>query len=99
VGDVQQVNIAVKGIGGKQVSATMKGTVRWSFANDEQVHDEYIPNTYYNETSPYCLYSPQHVAQVNNDHHPLKNGTYCITYADMLIHIYYAVGSNICTAP
>jgi hypothetical protein len=85
VGEIEHINVAVKGIGGKQVSATMKGTVKWSFANDAgQVHDEYIPNTYYNETSPYCLYSPQHVAQVSDDHHPKRNGTYCITYADTL---------------
>jgi hypothetical protein len=85
IGDVQRVNVAVKGISGKQVLATMKGTVRWSFANDEgQVHDEFIPNTYHNESLPYCLYSPQHVAQVSNDHHPIRNGTCCITYADML---------------
>jgi hypothetical protein len=85
VGDIEQVNVAVKGIGGKVVSATLKGTVKWSFANDEGiVHDEYIPNTYYNAESPYCLYSPQHVAQSTNDHHPERNGTYCVTYADTL---------------
>jgi hypothetical protein len=85
VGEIEHINIAVNGIGGKQVSATMRGTVRWSFADDTgQVHNEYIPNTYYNADSPYCLYSPQHVAQIANDHHPSRNGTYCITYTDSL---------------
>ena len=78
----QQINIPVKGIGGKQINATMKGTVKWSFANDNgQVHDEYISNTFYHKDSPYCLYSPQHVAQTANDHTPIRNGTMCTTYA------------------
>ena len=85
VGDIETTNVNVKGIGGQNIKATMKGTVRWSFANDNgQVHDEYISNTYFNEECPYCLYSPQHVAQLANDHHPKPNGTYCITYSDKL---------------
>jgi hypothetical protein len=76
------INVPVKGIGGKQVTATLRGTVKWSFTNDQgQVHDEYIPNTYYHQTSPYCLYSPQHVAQIADDNYPVKNGTSCTTYA------------------
>ena len=83
VGTPQKINIPVKGIGGKSVSATLKGTVKWSYTNDNgQVHDEYIPNTYYHKDSPYCLYSPQHVAQVANDNFPNKNGTSCTTFAD-----------------
>ena len=78
----EDVNIPVKGIGGVQIRATKKGTVRWSYLNDQgQVHDEYIPNTFYHKDSPYCLYSPQHVAQVANDNYPIENGTMCITYA------------------
>lgn len=79
----EKIDIPVKGIGGKSVSATLKGTVKWSYTNDNgQVHDEYIPNTYYHKHSPYCLYSPQHVAQVANDNFPTKNGTSCTTFAD-----------------
>ena len=81
----EDISVPVKGIGGIQIKATKKGTVRWSFANDQgQVHDELIPNTYYHQDSPYCLYSPQHVAQIANDHTPNKNGTMCVTYADTM---------------
>ena len=67
----EDIETPVKGIGGIKVRATKRGTVKWSFTNDQgQVHDEYIPNTYYHQTSPYCLYSPQHVAQVAKDHYP-----------------------------
>jgi hypothetical protein len=69
VGEVETVSMNVKGIGGKQVVANKKGTVKWSYLNDDGcVHDQYIPNTYYNKESPYCLYSPQHVAQMNRKH-------------------------------
>ena len=77
----EDVSTPVKGIGGIKICATKKGVVQWSFANDQgQVHDELIPNTYYHKDSPYCLYSPQHVAQVANDNIPEADGTYCITY-------------------
>jgi hypothetical protein len=83
VGSPEAVNIQVRGIGGKQVKATLRGTVRWCIPNDEgEIHEELIPNTYYQEQAVYCLYSPQHVAQVANDNFPLPNGTYCATYAD-----------------
>ena len=83
VGKPEQTNVAVKGIGGQMIKATRKGTVSWSFANDQgQVHEELIQHTYFNEDCPYCLYSPQHVAQQANDHYPKRNGTYSVTFAD-----------------
>ena len=79
----EEANVAVKGIGGQIIRATKKSTVRWSFANDDgQMHDEFIQNTYYNAGCPYCLYSPQHIAQQANDHYPKPNGTYSITYSN-----------------
>jgi hypothetical protein len=86
VGEVETVEMTVKGIGGKQVTANKKGTVKWSYLNDEgYVYDHYIPNTYYNKESPYCLYSPQHVAQMASDDYPDRNGTYITTYAETLV--------------
>ena len=99
VGETQSTNVNVKGIGGQIVKATMKGTVRWSFANDNgQVHEEYIPNTYFNDDCPYCLYSPQHIAQLANDHYPKSNGTYCITYADK-VELYWDQATQMRTVP
>jgi Reverse transcriptase (RNA-dependent DNA polymerase) len=86
VGEVETVEVKVNGIGGKQVTANKRGTVRWSYLNDEGcVYDHYIPNTYYNKESPYCLLSPQHVAQMANDHYPDRNGTCITTYSDTLV--------------
>ena len=94
VGTPEQTNVAVKGISRQIIKATMKGTVRWSFANDiGHVHDEYIHHTYYNADCPYCLYSPQHIAQQPNDHRPKKNGTYCMAYADHM-ELYWDQGTQ-----
>ena len=71
VGTPEIIKVTVKGFDGQKVIATLKGTVAWSFANDEdETHTELTPNTHYNETSQYCLYSLQHVAQVANDNFP-----------------------------
>ena len=65
------------------MTATLKGTVSWSVANDNgEVHEELIPNTHYNEGSPYCLYSPQHIAQIAKDNYPVNHGTYAATHDD-----------------
>jgi hypothetical protein len=86
VGEPEIINTKVKGVGGKQVIVNKRGTVKWTYLNDEGcVHEQYIPNTYYNKESPYCLYSPQHVAQVASDNYPETNGTCVITYADSLV--------------
>jgi hypothetical protein len=83
VGTPEQIKISVKGIGGQKVVATLKGTVKWAIPNDDgEIHDELIPNTFYHAESPYCLYSPQHVAQVANDNFPERHGTYCATFDD-----------------
>jgi hypothetical protein len=89
VGTPEDVSVPVKGIGGIQIKATKKGTVKWSFTNDQgQVRDEYIPNTYFHENSPYCLYSPQHVAQIANDNYPIKNGTMYTGNAEEIVLIW-----------
>jgi hypothetical protein len=99
VGTPKETNVSVKGIGGQMVQATFIGTVKWSYANDQgQIHDEYIRNTYYNEGSQYCLYSPQHVAQQANDHYPKRNGTFSISY-DYYMELYWDQRSQIRTIP
>jgi hypothetical protein len=86
VGDTKTVNMKVKGIGGKQVIVQKQGTVKWSYLNDDGcVHDQYIPNTYLNEESPYCLFSPQHVAQMVSNHYLDRDGTCVVTNADTLV--------------
>jgi hypothetical protein len=85
VGKVQKLRAKVTGIGGEQILATSVGTVKWSFTNDQgQMHHEYIPNTYYNAQSPYCLYSPQHIAQIAQDNFPKPRGTYSVLYEDCI---------------
>jgi hypothetical protein len=57
----------IKGIGGT-VKSTYIGTARWSILDDTgQMHTWDIPNTYYNESPPYRLLSPQHWAQTYKD--------------------------------
>jgi hypothetical protein len=86
VGEIETVSMTVKGIGGKQVVANKKGTVKWSYLNDDGcVHDQYIPNTYFNKESPYCLYSPQHVALIASNDDPNEDSTCVITYAEKLV--------------
>ena len=99
MGETQSTNVNVKGIGGKMVKATMKGTVRWLLANDKgQVHEEYITNTNFHEDCPYCLYSPQHISQIANDHYPKPNGTYCITHADK-VELHWDQATQLRTVP
>ncbi|CAB9529714.1 unknown protein (Partial), partial [Seminavis robusta] len=80
--DPVRVNVKVQGIGGS-VTATYRGTVRWSIEDDNgRVHHFVIPHTYYNPSTPYRLLSPQHWARVASDNSPNKRGTWCATYED-----------------
>jgi GAG-pre-integrase domain len=73
-----QVNVKVTGIGGSVV-ATHKGTVRWSIEDDNgRRHTWLISDTYFNESTPYRLLSPQHWAQTQQD----GRGTWAATYYD-----------------
>lgn len=73
-----RVNVKVKGIGGSVV-ATHKGTVRWSIEDDHgRNHTWLIPDTYFNESTPYRLLSPQHWAQTQHN----GRGTWAATYHD-----------------
>ena len=78
VGPLQQVVARVKGIGGTQIVATMKGVLRWRITDDEgRVHTFLIKDSYYHKDSPYRLVSPQHLAQACYDD---ERGTWCGTY-------------------
>ncbi|CAB9503016.1 unknown protein [Seminavis robusta] len=82
IGKPTKVNVTVQGIGGT-VTATYKGTVRWSIKDDDgRVHHFVIPDTYYNPSTPYRLLSPQHWAKVAEDNLPQQRGTWCATYED-----------------
>jgi hypothetical protein len=72
------VRVKVNGIGGSVV-ATHKGTVRWSIEDDTgRKHTWLIPDTYFNESTPYRLLSPQHWAQTQDN----GRGTWAATYHD-----------------
>jgi hypothetical protein len=58
-----RVKVKVNGIGGA-VIATHKGTVKWAVEDDHgRRHTWLIPDTYFHESTPYRLLSPQHWAQ------------------------------------
>jgi len=75
----------IKDIGGT-LSNVKQGTIRWFIEDDSgKKHMLLLPNGLYLPESPSRLLSPQHWAQVANDHKPRPNGTLCITYADRVV--------------
>ena len=53
-----------------------RGTFRFDIEDDDgEVHTIHIPNSVYVPGLRYCLLSPQHWAQMANDHHPAPRGT------------------------
>ena len=79
------INAKLLGING--VSAILgRGTVRWHIDDDDgRTHPITLPNTLYVPSSPMCLLSPQHWAQVMKDHLPEAEGTWCATYSRSVI--------------
>jgi len=78
----KRINVPIGGIGGP-VQATHKGTLRWTFDDDQgRPHTFLIPNSYYTPDTPYRLLSPQHWAREANDHYPQRHGTFCTTLDD-----------------
>jgi hypothetical protein len=89
----------IKGIGDTKVPATYKGTVRWSFEDDEgKVHEFFIPETYYSPSVPGRILSLQHWSQAANDNKPRPRGTYSATYDDC-IELYWDQRKYKRTAP
>jgi hypothetical protein len=75
-----RVTARVRGIGGVQVIATLKGSLRWRINDDDgRTHTFLIKNSFYHKDSPYRLLSPQHLAQTCYDD---DRGTWCGTYRD-----------------
>ena len=77
------IRTPVKGIGGSTIDATHKGTLKWTWDDDQgRSHTFLIPDSYCTPDNPYRLLSPQHWAKVANDHFPQRHGTRCITNDD-----------------
>jgi hypothetical protein len=80
IGPMTKVVARMKGIGGVQIVASMKGTLRWRISDDDgRVHTFMIKDSFYHKSSPYRLLSPQHLAQTCYDD---ARGTWCGTYRD-----------------
>ena len=79
VGKACHINQWIKGIAG-HAQATHKGTVRWKLDDDTgRVHSIHIKYAYYMADVPNQILSPQHFAQVANDHRPSPEGMGLIT--------------------
>jgi hypothetical protein len=80
-----QTGTSVNGVGGAH-HALLCGTVRWSIEDDDgRVHEIVLPNTYYVDSIPFRLLSPQHWAATYDDNKPARDGTRCITYTDRVV--------------
>ncbi|MEL7340382.1 MAG: hypothetical protein AAGM67_07855, partial [Bacteroidota bacterium] len=77
-GDVHDTNVSIKGFGGVLDTAVKKGTIKWTWTNNQGVpHTFRIPNSYYVPHPKHRLLSPQHWAQTQKDKVP--GGTGCDT--------------------
>jgi hypothetical protein len=62
IGTPVQVHMDIHGLG--RITATLKGTVRWSIEDDQGIVEHFdIPDTYYCPDLPIRLLSPQHWSQ------------------------------------
>jgi hypothetical protein len=76
VGTPTKVNTNITGVG--QAKATYVGTAKWLIVDNQgRKHELLIPSTCFQKDRPFCLLSPQHVAQVYNDPQ-----TTCLTLMD-----------------
>ena len=78
-------NYRVKGAGDNlQVKGV--GTIKWQIADDNGTpHDIYIQNVLYVHDLPISLLSQQHWAKQAKDDKPMKDGTWCVTYASYCV--------------
>ena len=82
VGTPTKTETRVMGIG--QATATYVGTVRWLIVDDAgRRHELLIPGTRFQDSLPFRLLCPQHVAQVYQD--PL---TTCLTLMDKVVFVW-----------
>ena len=81
-GTVKQTNTKIMGIG--NATSTCVGTVRWRIVDDQgRRHELQIPGTRYQESLPFRLLCPQHVAQTYKDPQ-----TTCLTTMDKVIFVW-----------
>ena len=79
IGRAPCINQRIKGIAG-HAQATHRATVQWKVEdNTGKVHSIHIQGTYYMAAVPDRILSPQHFAQVENDHCPKPEGMGLIT--------------------
>jgi hypothetical protein len=80
----QKTDIRIKSFNGTSSNARV-GTVKWPIVDDNGVrHVLKIPNTYYVESCPMRLLSPQHYSQQMKDH----RGTYSSNYGDQVRFVF-----------
>jgi hypothetical protein len=81
----QKTSIRIKGFNGTSSNARV-GTVKWTILDDHGVrHVLKIPDTYYVESCPMRLLSPQHYSQQIKDH----RGTYSTNYGDQVLFVFH----------
>jgi hypothetical protein len=70
--------VAIKGFGGTRTTGVSKGTLLWSWEDDDgKKHDFWIPNSYCVPSEACRLLSPQHWSQTQRD--KVQFGTGCKT--------------------
>jgi hypothetical protein len=75
-----KVNARVKGVGGA-IKLSHKGTIKWSFEDNEgQSHTFRINDSYFAPNAPCWLLSPQHWSQNSNDNSARSKGTWSASY-------------------
>jgi hypothetical protein len=81
----QKTSIRIKGFNGTSSNARA-GTVKWTILDDNGVcHVLKIPGTYYVESCPMRLVSPQQYSQQIKDH----RGTYSTNYGDQVLFVFH----------
>jgi hypothetical protein len=81
----QKTSIRIKGFNGTSSNARV-GTIKWTILDDHGVHHVLnIPDTYYVESCPMRLLSPQHYSQQIKDH----QGTYSTNYGDRVLFVFH----------
>ena len=82
IGQPTKVNVRIKGIKGHSTSV-LRGTVKWTIQDDDgTAHDIHLPNTYFMDSLPLRLLSPQHLAQTYDTN---PDGTISYTTADSVV--------------
>jgi hypothetical protein len=76
----------VRALGNTITPITHIGTISWKVYNDDGViRSIVIPNFYYIPNGSSRLLSPQHWSQQAADTFPIRHGTWCATYDDLIV--------------